>query len=288
MKTRVLIGIIAVLFIFSIINAYGVTREQDCLPDQELECAPCALGTIDCPCECVPKKTISPITNPEDEIKNNDTVQNNTLNNPECNGCVLNGKCLSFGLRQGGKYCSITGEFSEQKKGKEECDNNFECKSNVCVDGSCIEQGFFTRLMSWLKGLFKIAEKETEKKEPEKINEEKNENCEQVKKDITKELQKINYCSRNDECEYGLPDGVGPAEILYTCGVYYNKQADLTKLRELDNAHSKKNCPRRAMTSCLSRDSFDVVCVNKKCGMKIKTEQKSDCEKLCFFLRNLL
>ena len=68
--------------------------------------------------------------------------------------CPLDGKCYPFGYRKGGKYCSDEGAFKEQLKADAVCDNNFECSTNVCVDGKCISSGFIEKMTNWFKRLF--------------------------------------------------------------------------------------------------------------------------------------
>jgi hypothetical protein len=68
--------------------------------------------------------------------------------------CPLDGKCYPFGYRKETKYCSDRGSFEEQFKSDETCENNFECSSNVCVSGKCIDEGFLKKIMNWFKKLF--------------------------------------------------------------------------------------------------------------------------------------
>jgi len=68
--------------------------------------------------------------------------------------CPLEEKCYPFGYRKEGKYCSDEGAFKEQLKEDEKCENNFECSTNVCVDGKCISSGFIQKIISWFRKLF--------------------------------------------------------------------------------------------------------------------------------------
>ena len=63
-------------------------------------------------------------------------------------------ECPSLGYRKSGEYCSEDGSYLLQKSGDESCDNNFECVSNSCVDSTCIEAGFWTKIMNWFRRLF--------------------------------------------------------------------------------------------------------------------------------------
>ena len=67
--------------------------------------------------------------------------------------CPLDGKCYPFGYRKEGKYCSDDGAFKEQSKENMPCENNFECSTNVCIDGKCMSSGLIQKIMSWFKNL---------------------------------------------------------------------------------------------------------------------------------------
>jgi hypothetical protein len=74
----------------------------------------------------------------------------------QCSGCELEGKCIPYGFRttvelfnaEPGRYnlyCDIDGILKEQKIKNPltgawaECQNNYECDSNLCSRGQCIE-----------------------------------------------------------------------------------------------------------------------------------------------------
>tara|TARA_Y100000310_G_scaffold90758_1_gene88051 strand:- start:495 stop:2399 length:1905 start_codon:yes stop_codon:yes gene_type:complete len=69
---------------------------------------------------------------------------------PRCDGCVVNGRCLPVGVRDGGNFCTTEGEFRPQKPANVRCDNSFECDSNLCTSGSCMDSGVFKKLLRWL------------------------------------------------------------------------------------------------------------------------------------------
>ncbi len=73
--------------------------------------------------------------------------------NTTCVGCFLKDNCYQIGHRKSGNYCSEE-DFVEQKKGDENCENNFECVSNSCLDSKCIEAGFWTKFMNWFRNIF--------------------------------------------------------------------------------------------------------------------------------------
>ncbi len=62
----------------------------------------------------------------------------------KCPGTV--GKDIPFGFRQGNTYCE-DGKLVAQKSGGQSCSNSFECLSNVCAAGECIESSAFKKLL---------------------------------------------------------------------------------------------------------------------------------------------
>jgi len=68
--------------------------------------------------------------------------------------CPLDGKCYPFGYRKEGKFCSDSGAFTYQLQENLACDNNFECSTNVCVDGNCISSGLIQKIVDWFTKLF--------------------------------------------------------------------------------------------------------------------------------------
>ena len=74
----------------------------------------------------------------------------------DCVGCVLNDKCYPFNYRKADLYCSIeTNDWGTQKPLGELCDDNFECKSNRCVEEKCMEMDWLTKIWNWIMNLFK-------------------------------------------------------------------------------------------------------------------------------------
>lgn len=71
----------------------------------------------------------------------------------QCNGCDLDDQCYPLGYRKNGNYCSEEG-FVEYKMFGDFCENNFECSSNVCISGECIDGGFINRVLNWFKRVF--------------------------------------------------------------------------------------------------------------------------------------
>ncbi len=83
--------------------------------------------------------------------------------------CPLDRKCYPFGYRKSEKYCSDEGMFKEQLKEDVICENNFECSTNVCVDGKCISSGLIQKITNWLKKLFGLVDREKAKEDIIKI-----------------------------------------------------------------------------------------------------------------------
>jgi len=71
-----------------------------------------------------------------------------------CDGCEERGKCYPIGYRKEGQYCSDNNEFTGQSR-VGICDNNFECKSNVCISDECVREGLIKKIVNWFKNLFK-------------------------------------------------------------------------------------------------------------------------------------
>ena len=63
----------------------------------------------------------------------------------ECEGCRENRLCLDVGIRfeDDGKpmFCGVDKDVHRQKNVGNSCQNNFECLSNQCSNGQCIDIG---------------------------------------------------------------------------------------------------------------------------------------------------
>ena len=61
----------------------------------------------------------------------------------DCNGCMEGNNCLPFGTRAQTtgtpKFCDIDGSFKDQKPEGMECQNSYECNSNFCTAGECVD-----------------------------------------------------------------------------------------------------------------------------------------------------
>jgi protein-disulfide isomerase len=96
----------------------------------------------------------------EDEIKKTTPIS--------CNeGCFINGSCISVGIRiqaEGGisSYCGLNSKLESQRVDGAACQNNFECVSNTCNTGVCVNiqqeiketQNAVQQLFDWLGDIF--------------------------------------------------------------------------------------------------------------------------------------
>ena len=78
----------------------------------------------------------------------------------KCAGCEVGDECYPIGYRKEGEYCSIDKGFTPQIE--EVCDNNFECKSNLCLSGECVGEGLMKKVIKWFRKMFGGDENEGE------------------------------------------------------------------------------------------------------------------------------
>jgi len=83
-----------------------------------------------------------------------DETEEETNNIEHCNGCLVEEVCYPLGFRKAGQYCFDEFEFVNQSAEDAPCDNNFECSSNLCMDGSCVSGSLIKKVMNWLKNFF--------------------------------------------------------------------------------------------------------------------------------------
>ena len=71
----------------------------------------------------------------------------------ECTmGCYLDEKCYNIGVRKSGDYCGEDLDFEKQKEQDASCGDNFECLSNICIDGACIQASLWKRFLALIRG----------------------------------------------------------------------------------------------------------------------------------------
>jgi len=70
-------------------------------------------------------------------------------------GCLdKNNNCLPISTRTSTQYCDIDRKLKDQLSGESPCNNNYECQSNLCIDGKCTSLGLFQKIIKWFQRLF--------------------------------------------------------------------------------------------------------------------------------------
>ena len=101
------------------------------------------------------KLLLEKIVNLIDEIAGKASSDDGRKEELICNfGCKLENTCVSAGYRNKGQYCSLDGNFVSQLEENAQCDNSFECGSNVCVSGQCVDAGLIKRILEWFRNFF--------------------------------------------------------------------------------------------------------------------------------------
>ncbi len=75
---------------------------------------------------------------------------------PACDGCLLEQKCLPYGTRTKGLFCSLEGNMEKQKTGNQQCENDFECESNLCINNKCLSKSLWDKILSFFRRFFRI------------------------------------------------------------------------------------------------------------------------------------
>ncbi|MAF36109.1 hypothetical protein CL622_03260 [archaeon] len=70
----------------------------------------------------------------------------------ECSGCLIDSSsCLPTGTQvtifEEGYYCSVDKTLDSQKTLESFCQSDFECSTNLCIDGSCVSSGLWQRFV---------------------------------------------------------------------------------------------------------------------------------------------
>lgn len=81
-------------------------------------------------------------------------------------GCKKADMCLGIGLRlisdESPVYCDLDGELKSQKGEDVACQNNYECESNTCQSGACVDlqkqlkaqTSLLERILKWFEAIF--------------------------------------------------------------------------------------------------------------------------------------
>ena len=93
------------------------------------------------------------------EVKDKETGK--TIYAKDCEtDCLVNEVCYAIGNRfnnenQTASYCSVQKKISYQKNESVLCNENYECLSNECSKGACVDTiGFIQSIVNWFKSLF--------------------------------------------------------------------------------------------------------------------------------------
>ncbi len=138
------------------INILAVADASGAIPDDiakaYLEKHNSDLGVVDL--EITTNVITEPTSEPEPEaIGEPIDIPENNLFYSCTGGCEFQGKCYPLGYREGKQYCSDNNQLIGQSK-KGVCENDFECKSNVCDSGECISEGLMEKIGNWFKKVF--------------------------------------------------------------------------------------------------------------------------------------
>ncbi|MBW2974756.1 hypothetical protein KY366_03485, partial [Candidatus Woesearchaeota archaeon] len=72
-----------------------------------------------------------------------------------CSGCEVEEKCYPYGFRKGGNYClDKDNKFVPQLADNEKCENNFECQTNLCINGNCVSSNVWNKFIKWFGNIF--------------------------------------------------------------------------------------------------------------------------------------
>jgi hypothetical protein len=105
--------------------------------------------------------------------------------------------------------------------------------------------------------------------------------CGAVETQLANEKTRLNYCSKDSDCAFGIPAGASkPTEKTYKCGIYYNRYADLTALLVADSVHAGSGCDRQASLDCGPLTGMELKCTGGKCEHKL-TAQNGTANETC-------
>ncbi|OYT35124.1 MAG: hypothetical protein B6U87_00915 [Candidatus Aenigmarchaeota archaeon ex4484_52] len=116
----------------------GITKVEWCkkttFPDEYNEEGSITTSASACQCKINPQEAC-PSKMPKKPAKHSE------LDLTCKNSCQYKNKCIPFGTRveETQTYCSIEEELESQKQIDAKCQNNYECISNACISGKCMD-----------------------------------------------------------------------------------------------------------------------------------------------------
>jgi hypothetical protein len=115
-----------------------ITETQECVKDSDCPDSDCPDGFT----QCIKGRCIFPECEEKIQLPS------------ECGGCLLGSDCIPFGYRINNSYCDISRKLKEQKRENEACKNNFECKTNICINDSCVSESLWQQFLNWFNSIF--------------------------------------------------------------------------------------------------------------------------------------
>jgi len=77
-----------------------------------------------------------------------------TIPTQQCNGCLIDNKCMTYGVRSGKQFCDMSGQLVMQKADNSYCKNNYECSSNICINNKCVNISLWNRFVRYFSRWF--------------------------------------------------------------------------------------------------------------------------------------
>lgn len=89
--------------------------------------------------------------------------------------------------------------------------------------------------------------------------------CDTLLKNVKDEYKKVQECTSDSDCIIGT---IGLTCSVEMCGSVYNKNYDLTKIKQLSEEYNNKTCREFCpMVACIDTSRMKAVCSDNKCKM---------------------